>query len=172
MDMIGSLASRLRKAFYQMRGLRFDGACWLRAIEIPKNHSRIHLGEGAALDRGCTLLVLENGNLSIGAQCYVNRQTMFDVAKRLEIGARTMIGPFCYLTDHDHDVTAPNLGPLISAPTIIGEDCWLGAHVTVLKGVTIGAGTVVGAGSIVTKSLPARCVAVGNPARVIKTLAS
>jgi acetyltransferase-like isoleucine patch superfamily enzyme len=44
--------------------------------------------------------------------------------------------------------------------------------VTVLKGVTIGAGTVVGAGSIVTKSLPARCVAVGNPARVIKTLAS
>jgi len=172
MDLIGSLASRLRKAWFKMRGVRFDGGCWLRSIEIPKNHSRIQLGDGAALDRGCTLLVLEKGTLSIGAQCYVNRYTMFDISERLEIGARTMIGPFCYLTDHDHDVTSPNSGPLISAPTIIGEGCWLGAHVTILKGVTIGAGTVVGAGSVVTKSLPARCIAAGNPARILRSLDS
>jgi len=169
MDLIGSLMSRLRQLYYKLRGVQFGGNCWLRAIEIPKNHSRIHLAAGAALDRGCTLLVMESGALSIGPQCYVNRNTMFDVSQQLEIGARTMIGPFCYLTDHDHDVTSPNRGPLVSAPTIIGEDCWLGAHVTVLKGVTIGAGTVVGAGSVVTKSLPPRCIAVGNPARVVKS---
>jgi galactoside O-acetyltransferase len=50
----------------------------------------------------------------------------------------------------------------------IGARCWLGAHVTVLKGVSIGEGTVVGAGSVVTKSLPPDVIAVGNPARVLK----
>ncbi len=82
-----------------------------------------------------------------------------------------MIGPFCYITDHDHAVSpgaAPSAGALISAPTRIGARCWIGAHVTILKGVTIGEGSVVGAGSVVTRSLPAGVVAVGNPARVLR----
>ena len=129
-----------------------------------------------ALDQGVVLLATEaTAKIRIGAGCYLNRQTMLDVSERLEIGARTMIGPFCYLTDHDHQMSgeaAPGDGPLISKPTLIGARCWLGAHVTVLKGVTIGEGTVVGAGSVVTKSLPAGVIAVGNPARVLREIAS
>jgi acetyltransferase-like isoleucine patch superfamily enzyme len=86
-----------------------------------------------------------------------------------------MIGPRCYITDHDHSHNStepPGAQPLISAPTRIGARCWLGAHVIVLKGVTIGDGTVIGAGSVVTKSLPAGVIAVGNPARVLKQIAS
>ena len=82
-----------------------------------------------------------------------------------------MIGPDCYITDHDHAISAdraPGATPLVSAATRIEDRCWLGAHVTVLKGVTIGKGTVVGAGSVVTKSLPPGVVAVGVPAQVIK----
>ena len=85
-----------------------------------------------------------------------------------------MIGPFCYLTDHDHTFEAgqaPGAGSLIAEPTRIEARCWIGAHVTILKGVTIGAGTVVGAGSVVTKSLPAGVIAVGNPARVLRPIA-
>lgn len=55
-------------------------------------------------------------------------------------------------------------------PISIGADCWIGGSVTVLPGVTIGEGCTVGAGSVVTKDIPARSVAVGNPARVIKTI--
>lgn len=55
-------------------------------------------------------------------------------------------------------------------PITIGDNVWLGSGVIVLAGVTIGADTVVGAGAVVTRDLPAGVVAVGNPARVIRTL--
>ena len=57
-----------------------------------------------------------------------------------------------------------------SAPVVIEDDAWIGAHSIVLKGVTIGARSIVGAGSVVTRSITADCVAVGNPCRVIKSL--
>jgi acetyltransferase-like isoleucine patch superfamily enzyme len=56
------------------------------------------------------------------------------------------------------------------ADIILMDGCWIGANVILLPGVTIGRNTVVGAGSVVTKSLPDNSVAVGNPARVIRTL--
>jgi len=52
----------------------------------------------------------------------------------------------------------------------IGKDCWLGGGVIVVPGVTIGDGVTIGAGSVVTKDLPDRVVAVGNPARIIKKI--
>lgn len=57
-----------------------------------------------------------------------------------------------------------------SAPIVIEDDVWIGAHCIVLKGVTIGARSVIGAGSVVTKNIPADCVAAGNPCKVIKKL--
>ena len=55
-------------------------------------------------------------------------------------------------------------------PIRIGKNCWLGAGVVVLPGVTIGDNTVVGAGSIVNKDLPANVVAVGNPCKVLREI--
>ncbi|MCD8127208.1 MAG: sugar O-acetyltransferase, partial [Clostridiales bacterium] len=57
-----------------------------------------------------------------------------------------------------------------NVPVHIGRNCWLGAGVVVLPGVTIGDNTVVGAGSVVTKDLPAGVVAVGNPCRVLRPI--
>lgn len=56
----------------------------------------------------------------------------------------------------------------MSAPIVIEDDVWVSAHSIILKGVTIGARSIIGAGSVVTKSIPADCVAAGNPCRVIK----
>ena len=56
------------------------------------------------------------------------------------------------------------------APVTIEDDVWIGANCQILKGVTIGARSVIGAGSVVTKSIPADCVAAGNPCRVIRHL--
>jgi acetyltransferase-like isoleucine patch superfamily enzyme len=55
-------------------------------------------------------------------------------------------------------------------PIRIEDDCWIGGNVTILPGVTIGRGCTVGAGAVVTKSLPPYSVALGAPARVVKTL--
>ncbi len=58
----------------------------------------------------------------------------------------------------------------LSAPIFIEDDVWIGAHSIILKGVTIGARSIIGAGSVVTKSIPADCVAAGNPCKVIRKL--
>jgi len=175
--LVQGAASRARAAVYRMLGMRIEGACWLRAIEIPRHHRAIRIGAGVALDRGTVLLVTGEGSgaekIVIGRATYVNRCTMIDASERIEIGEHCMIGPFCYITDHDHTFAQgvdPASGPLVGAATRIGDRCWLGAHVTILKGVTIGEGSVIGAGSVVTKSVPPNTVAVGNPARAIKTL--
>jgi acetyltransferase-like isoleucine patch superfamily enzyme len=109
----------------------------------------------------------------IGGGTYINRNTVLDAAESLIIGRECAIGPGCYLTDHDHGCapdTAPLSLPLVSKPTRLEDRVWLGANVVVLKGVTIGTGSVIGAGSVVTRDVPPGCVAVGNPARVIRTL--
>lgn len=178
MDMISrlclGLASRARIAWFRTRGVEIRGHVALRAIEIPQRHRCITLEAGAMLDRGVTLLATsDSARIVIGRNSYLNRHTMLDADALIEIGDEVMIGPFCYITDHDHSFgpgAAPADGPLISAPTRLEARCWLGAHVTVLKGITIGAGTVVGAGSVVTKSLPPGVVAAGSPARVIRTI--
>ena len=168
-------ASRLRIAFYRTQGVRFLGHAYLGAIEIPRYHSTVSLGDGAALDRGVVLLATRaQAQILIGAKTYLNRQTMVDANGLIEIGERTVIGPFGYITDHDHTFgagQAPADGTLITEPTRIGARCWIGAHVTILKGVTIGDGTVIGAGSVVTKSLPAGVVAAGNVARILRSIA-
>lgn len=53
-------------------------------------------------------------------------------------------------------------------PIVIGDDCWLGANVTVLPGVTIGRGCTIGAGAVVSSDIPEYSVAVGVPAKVVK----
>ncbi len=172
--LIQSIGSRRRQFVYRLLGMKIAGRVWLERIEWPDRPYCISLGEGAMLDRDVTLLATCDAALiKIGARVYINRHTILDVHQHLEVGDETMIGPGCYITDHDHTFskdTAPGAAPLVAEPTCIGKRCWLGAHVTVLKGITIGDGTVVGAGSIVTKSLPPHVLAVGTPAQVIREL--
>jgi tetrahydrodipicolinate N-succinyltransferase len=173
------LMSRWRNCSLRLRGARIDGYCWLRGVDIPRGHRRIRLGTGVMLDRGVTLLCSEGGTrdggmlIDLGDSVYVNRNTIIDASEGIAVGERCMIGPGCYITDHDHQITpggAPGDGALVGKPVTIGARAWLGAHAMVLKGVQIGAGAVVGAGSVVTRDVPAGTVAVGNPARVVRHL--
>jgi acetyltransferase-like isoleucine patch superfamily enzyme len=165
---------RCRQAWFQFRGVRFLGRCWLQSIEIPRDHAGIELHDGVALDRGVTLLSTGGANhsprISIGSGTYINRHTMIDASEQIQIGAHCMIGPFCYITDHDHGtkIGVPvHQQPLIGAAVVIEEDCWIGAHVTILKGVRLGAGAIVGAGAVVTRSVGSRMIVAGVPARQI-----
>jgi acetyltransferase-like isoleucine patch superfamily enzyme len=168
------LASRLRIAVFRALGMKLGERCWVQAIEWPLRMRGITIGDRAMLDRGVTLLATnDDARIVIGRSVYVNRGVFIDASERVEIGDEAMIGPRCYLTDHDHTFNATDAAgalPLVSAPARIGARCWLGAHVVVLKGVTIGAGAVIGAGSVVTQDVPARSVAVGSPARIIRTI--
>lgn len=92
---------------------------------------------------------------------------------RITIGAGCQIGDLVTIYDCDFHEIDPvhrnrSCGP--TSPVKIGNNVWLGSRVMVLKGVTIGDNSVIAAGSVVTKSLPANCVAAGVPARIIKNI--
>ncbi|MDZ5623392.1 sugar O-acetyltransferase [Nocardioides bizhenqiangii] len=110
--------------------------------------------------------------ITIGSRCFANfGLTALDVAP-ITIGDDVQIGPYVQLLTPTHPVDAEQRRDKWESaqPITIGDNVWLGGGVIVLPGVTIGADTVVGAGSVVTKDLPAGVLALGNPARVIRSL--
>ena len=86
------------------------------------------------------------------------------------IGDNVMIGPNCSLITITHALTAAQrkAGVMAARPITIGNNVWIAANVVVLPGVEIGEGAVIGAGSVVTKSIPANMLAVGNPCRPLR----
>jgi maltose O-acetyltransferase len=110
--------------------------------------------------------------ITIGARTFVNFGAVFLDAAPITVGADVQIGPNVQLLTptHELDTERRRAGWEKALPVVIGDNVWLGGGVIVCPGVTIGADTVVGAGSVVTKDLPAGVLAVGNPARVIRTL--
>jgi maltose O-acetyltransferase len=112
------------------------------------------------------------GHISIGDRTFVNFNAVFLDCGPITIGADVQIGPNVQLLTptHELDTERRRAGWEKAIPVTIGDNVWLGGGVIVCPGVTIGQDTVVGAGSVVTKDLPAGVLAVGNPARVIRTL--
>ncbi|MGO1560700.1 MAG: sugar O-acetyltransferase [Actinomycetaceae bacterium] len=112
-------------------------------------------------------------NITIGARTFVNYNlTALDVAA-ITIGADCQIGPNVQLLTPTHPLAPqPRRDKLEAAsPIVIEDNVWLGGGVIVCPGVTIGKDSVVGAGSVVTRDIPAGVVAVGNPARVLRSIA-
>lgn len=168
------LRRRLRRMLLKTAGVRMGARCWINRIDIPRNPWDIALGDNVALDDGIVLLTTgdrrSTPRIAIGDRCYVNRFTMLDACERVEIGAECMIGPFCYITDHDHGMCRDQpvrMQPLCGLPVTIGRDVWIGAGVTILKGVRIGDGAVIGAGSVITRDVAPFTKVAGVPGQQI-----
>ena len=109
-------------------------------------------------------------HVHFGRNIYANFGLTLVDDTHIYVGDGTMFGPHVTLATAGHPID-PELrgrGLQYNMPVRIGSNCWLGAGVVVLPGVTIGDNTVVGAGSVVTKDLPSNVVAVGNPCRVMR----
>jgi acetyltransferase-like isoleucine patch superfamily enzyme len=110
--------------------------------------------------------------LTIGSRVLIGKGSAVVAHERVVIGDDVFTGHNVYVTDANHgyeDVDTP-IGQQFAPtrPVEIGAGSWLGHGTVVLPGVSIGAHVVIGAGSVVTSDIPDRCVAVGNPARVIR----
>ncbi|MEG1991390.1 MAG: sugar O-acetyltransferase [Christensenella sp.] len=111
-------------------------------------------------------------NTYLGNDVYINYGVMVLDVCEVHIGNGVMIAPGVQIiaATHPVDPSVRAEGLEFGKPVIIGDNVWLGAGVIVCPGVTIGEGTTIGAASVVTKDIPANCVAVGNPCKVIKTI--
>ena len=109
---------------------------------------------------------------TIGDRTFINAGAVILDVARVAIGSACQIGPSVQILTPTHplDPEPRRDGWEAAEPITIGDNVWLGGGVIVCPGVTIGDDTVVGAGAVVTRDLPGRVLAVGNPARVIREL--
>jgi acetyltransferase-like isoleucine patch superfamily enzyme len=109
-------------------------------------------------------------NVSIGNNTAIGTYCHIWGAGGVKIGDDVLIAAHCCITSQGHDTSCELLRERVTYKEVVIEDnVWLGYNVTVLPGVTIGKGSVIGAGSVVTSDIPPYSIAVGNPAKVIKT---
>lgn len=134
-------------------------------------HAHIHAAKGS-LTRLCTWTTEgRTGRITIGDHVLISPATHIVASESISIGSNTMFASGCYISDSDWHDTYDRTRELDKhAPIVIGENVWLGVRVIVGKGVTIGDNSIIGAGSVVTKDIPANCIAAGNPARVVRQL--
>ena len=111
-------------------------------------------------------------NIKLGQRVYANHHLVVLDCALVTLGNDVFMGPQVVLTTATHpvDPAERSAGAEFAKPIRIGNRVWLGASVTVLPGVEIGDDVTIGAGSVVTKSIPAKSVAFGNPCRVQRTL--
>lgn len=125
----------------------------------------IKIGDNTYIGMGCFIV----GNLiEIGSNTVINRGTYLDGRVPLKIGNNISISNYCYIQTNSHDPQSPDFHG-VWEPVVIEDNVWVGAKALILTGVTLGEGCVIGAGAVVTKSIPAYTIAVGCPAKVIKS---
>ena len=168
---LGVAADRIRASLWRLRGADLGSKTRVGRYSSATRPWRFTTGSRVQIEqRVCIKIVSESARCSLGEQAFVGAGTVLDVLDELRIGNQVLIAPGCFITDHTHLAGA---GRVIanqgceSAPVVIGDDAWLGAHAVVLAGVHIGAGSVVGAGAVVTRDVEPLAIVAGVPARVI-----
>lgn len=149
-------------------------------VYIGRSCRVISEGPQASISIGPRTVILEHsfilsqgGWIKIGADCSVNHFCVLYGGGGLSIGDGVRIASHTVIIPQNHVFANPNIPihqqPLSGRGVRIEDDVWIGAHCTILDGVTIGKGSVIGAGSVVTRNIPEYSVAVGAPARSIRS---
>jgi len=135
------------------------------------SHLHLHAAEGNLVRLATWRTGEREGRISFGDYVLISPGTHIVASEEITIGSNTMIASGCYISDSDWHDTYDRTAELEKhRPIRIGENVWLGVRVIVGKGVTIGDNSIVGAGAVVTRDIPANCIAAGNPARVVREL--
>lgn len=134
--------------------------------------NRVIIGRNAWLDIS---KYTKNGQIFVDDGTQIGRNAVISACKKISIGKKCLIAYNVTIVDHDHDILNPEISPMDAGitqgrETIIEDECFVGAHSFILKGVHLGRHSVVGANSVVTKSFSPYSVVAGSPAKLIKTL--
>ncbi len=181
-DVSGPVAKkRLTRPQRIVRGIvsALDPRAYLHLMRMANYYNHTHVaprrkltcGPGAGISPDVSFANAERiaigKNVSIGSRCHLWAGPS---KGRIVIGDDCLFGPEVLLTAAGYrfnDGSPVTRQAMDEADIVLGNDVWLGARVIVLPGVSIGDGVIVGAGTVVTKSLPAGAIAVGQPGRVV-----
>jgi acetyltransferase-like isoleucine patch superfamily enzyme len=168
--------SRIRLGFYGALGMKQGRKNRMEGGGRCRRLSQIQIGSYNAFTQGCWLWPLDEDfdgvRIKIGNGNYFNRNLMIDACGYVEVGDDNMFGPDIYIADSNHIYKggeSPKRLPMERGRVKIGNHCWIGAKVVILKDVELGNGCVIGAGAVVTRSVAAGAVVGGVPARVLSS---
>lgn len=112
----------------------------------------------------------KGSHISIGDHTFINYGASITAYQQVKIGRHCLLGHHLRIVDrNEHGIEQRDVAPP-AAPVVIEDHVWIGAHTIILPGVCIGRNSAIGAGSVVTRDIPANCLAVGNPARVLRQI--
>lgn len=163
---------RLRANLWRLRGAKIAPKTRVGKNCIIERPWNLDSGKNVTIEhRNFIKIVSEKARVSIGDHTFLGHGSELDISEELVIGNNVLIAPRCFITDHNHRIDASELianQGCESRPICIKDDVWLGAHVVVLSGVTIGKGAVVAAQAVVTKDIEPYSVVAGVPAKFIR----
>lgn len=143
----------------------------------------VEIGAGSYLLKDCILTAWKEyagihykPMIKIGKNSHIGEHCHISACHSIVIGNGVLTGRYVYISDNSHGKAGlsqmslpPYERPLyVKGPIVIGDNVWIGESARILSGVTIGDGAIIGANSVVTHDVPAYCVAVGCPAKVVK----
>ncbi len=135
----------------------------------------ITTGDNVMIGQNAWLQTLGNAKITIGDGTNIGRNAVISATNEIRIGSNCLISYNVSIFDHDHNTNLQNTSPMESGlsegkKTSIGDNCFIGAHSFIVKGVTLGNNCVVGANSVVTQPFPDYSFVAGSPARLIRSL--
>jgi len=150
-----------------------DDVEFRRNVEIRVHGaSVVTIGSKVRIDRGVRVLAANSAHIDIQNGVRIGLYTVLNGGDSITIGKKALVSGFVYLQTSMHGYAARDKAVQDQgydhAPVYLGDDAWLGTHVVVLPGVTIGQGGVVGSNAVVTKNVDAYQVVAGIPAKSIK----
>lgn len=182
------------KLYFRLIGIKYGKNMQVFDKVYVKGYGKITIGDNFVFTsdeainpicrniRGCFATTTKDSKIIIGDNVGISSVCIW-AQNSITIGNNVNIGGDCLIMDsdaHPHDFmkrrrdyedevgSEQYLNEIPSAPIVIEDDVWIGARCQILKGVHIGKRSIIAAGSIVTKDVPADCVAAGVPARVLK----
>lgn len=164
------LAHRLRHPHVDLQGMVFLGS--RVELRARRGHGRLSLGPWCWIGSDNRLRAHE-GNLRLGPKVVMGRDNVINAYLDIEIGQNALLSDWIYVCDFDHVFEHVHLPikkqGLVKTPVRIGEDVWVGEKASILRGAEIGAGSVIGSQALVRGHIPPFSIAVGSPARVIRS---
>ena len=155
-------------------------------IRLPfdiRNKKNIRIGKKFVTGRNCRIEAYPIYDkkqicITIGDNVQINDYVHIGAIGKIVIGNNVLLASKIYISDHNHGnydqlssdspLSIPIERPRHVKPVIINDNVWIGESACILPGVKIGTGSIIGALAVVTKDIPDYCIAVGNPARIVK----
>lgn len=178
--------TRILKQRVTLQGKQYDKCLFSQdsSVSLIDGSTKINIVLGDRVWMWGHLVSQSGGKISLGNYSKIGHGTSICAVESIIIGDYTAIADNVHIMDNNNHPVNPDYRKFMRIngdeesrlwkhsdhkAIIIGENCWIGRNVSILKGVTIGDNSVIAANSVVTKSIPANCIAAGNPAKVVKT---